>query len=118
MVAAKLFDPQSDKPFALSRTKVERQMEFYQWLLRARGHKVARRGWFVYCNGRKDLPAFEARLEFTIRLLPHDGDDGWIEGTLAAIRKALTAAEPPARDADCEYCGYVARAALPPRVEG
>ena len=92
----------------------KRQMEFYQWLLRRRGHPVAKRGWFVYCNGRRDLPAFGSRLEFTIRLLPHEGDDSWIEGTLAAIRQALTAAEPPARGEDCEYCDYVARAATAP----
>jgi CRISPR/Cas system-associated exonuclease Cas4 (RecB family) len=96
----------------------KRQMEFYQWLLRRRGHPVAKRGWFVYCNGRRDLPAFGSRLEFSIRLLPHEGDDGWIEGTLAAIRQTLTAPGPPARGEDCEYCDYVARAALPPRVEG
>ena len=88
----------------------KRQMEFYQWLLRSRGHKVAKRGWFVYCNGRRDLPAFDSRLEFTIRLLSHDGDDSWVEDTLAAIRKTLAAPEPPEPSAECEYCVYVERA--------
>ena len=92
----------------------KRQMEFYQWLLRRRGHPVAKRGWFVYCNGRRDLPAFGSRLEFTIRLLPHEGDDGWIEGTLAAIRRTLTAAGPPAAGEACEYCDYIARASTAP----
>jgi hypothetical protein len=87
-----------------------RQMEFYQWLLRRRGHPVARRGWFVYCNGLRDRPAFEGRLEFTIKLIPYDGDDGWIEETLARIRDTLTAPEPPAARADCEYCTFAARA--------
>jgi CRISPR/Cas system-associated exonuclease Cas4 (RecB family) len=91
----------------------KRQMEFYQWLLRSRGHKVAKRGWFVYCNGRRDLPAFDSRLEFTIRLLPHDGDDTWVEATLAAIRETLAAPEPPPPGAECEYCVYVERAAKP-----
>ena len=91
----------------------KRQMEFYQWLLRSRGHKVAKRGWFVYCNGRRDLPAFDSRLEFTIRLLPHDGDDSWVEDTLAAIRKTLAAPETPAPSVGCEYCEYVAQAATP-----
>ena len=89
----------------------KRQMEFYQWLLRHQGLPVASRGWFVYCNGRKDLPSFDARLEFTIRMLPYDGDDGWVEGTLAALRKTLAAPEPPAPGAECEYCEYVRRAA-------
>ena len=88
----------------------KRQMEFYQWLLRARGHKVAKRGWFVYCNGRRDLPEFGQRLEFTVKMLPYDGEDCWVEDTLVAARSALTEPEPPAPGAECEYCDYVARA--------
>ena len=96
----------------------KRQMEFYQWLLRRRGHAVARRGWFVYCNGRRDLPAFDARIEFTIKMIPYDGDDGWIEGTLAAIRATLAAPEPPPVRGDCEYCTYAARASRPLPAQG
>ena len=99
-----------DEPWQQS---YKRQMEFYQWLLRQRGHTVARRGWFVYCNGRRDLPGFGQRLEFTVRLLPYDGDDGWVEGTLRAIRATLSAPAPPAPSAACEYCDYVARATQP-----
>jgi len=90
----------------------KRQMEFYQWLLRSRGHKVAKRGWFVYCNGRRDTAAFDARLEFTVRLLPYEGDDGWVEDTLHGIREALSAAEPPKPGAECVYCEYVSRAGV------
>lgn len=89
----------------------KRQIEFYQWLLRRQGLRVSRRGWFVYCNGRRDLPAFESRLEFTIRLIPYDGDDSWVEDTLRQIRDTLAAPEPPASDTECEYCEYVAQAA-------
>jgi len=88
----------------------KRQMEFYQWLLRRRGHRVAKRGWFVYCNGKRDAPAFNARLEFTVRLLPYDGDDGWVDGALAGIRDTLSAPTPPGAGDGCEYCDYVARA--------
>jgi hypothetical protein len=88
----------------------KRQVEFYQWLLRRRGHAVARRSWFVYCNGRRDLPAFDARLEFTIKLIAYDGDDGWVEDTLAAVRETLVAPEPPPPRADCEFCTFAARA--------
>jgi len=92
----------------------KRQMEFYQWLLRRQGLRVSRTGWFVYCNGRKDLPAFDARLEFRISLIPYAGDDGWVEGTLAAIRDTLMAPEPPAPGDECDYCDYVSRAGTPP----
>ena len=88
----------------------KRQMEFYQWLLRRQGLAVARRGWFVYCNGRRDLPDFGKRLEFTIKLLPYDGDDGWIEETLAAIRRTLTASAPPPNTGKCEYCVFAEKA--------
>lgn len=89
----------------------KRQMEFYQWLLRQQGQAVSRRGWFVYCNGRRDLPSFENRLEFSIKLIPYDGDDGWVEGTLLKIRQTLSADEPPPMNGRCEYCDFAAKAA-------
>jgi len=89
----------------------KRQMEFYQWLLRRQGLEVTRRGWFVYANGRRDRPAFDARLEFTIRMIPYDGDDGWVEGTLAAIRALLMRGEAPPPQSGCAFCSYVAKAA-------
>jgi hypothetical protein len=89
----------------------KRQMEFYQWLLRRQGLEVMRRGWFVYANGRRDRPAFDGRLEFTLRMIPYDGDDGWIEGTLAAIRDLLMRSEAPPPPSECEFCSYVAKAA-------
>ncbi len=91
----------------------KRQMEFYQWLVRRQGLVVSRRGWFVYCNGRRDLPAFDKRLEFTIKLIPYDGDDSWVEDTLHAIQATLAAPKPPKLQDDCEYCDFAARAAEP-----
>ena len=52
---------------------------------------------------------FDSRLEFTIRLLPYDGNDGWVEGTLREIRETLSAPEPPKPDTECEYCEYISR---------
>ena len=88
----------------------KRQMEFYQWLLRRQGLPVAKRGWFVYCNARRDLAAFDARLEFKIKVIAYDGDDGWVEGTLAAIHRTLRAEAPPAVNRECEYCRFSERA--------
>jgi hypothetical protein len=84
----------------------KRQMEFYQWLLRRQGLNVSSRGWFVYCNGRRDLPAFDAKLEFRIKLIPYTGDDSWIENTLIAIRETLRADSAPAAHWRCEYCAF------------
>ncbi len=57
----------------------KRQMEVYQWLFRRNGFKVSKTGYFVYCNGKADREAFNAMLEFDIKLLPYDGDDSWVE---------------------------------------
>jgi len=89
----------------------KRQMEFYQWLLRRQGLAVSNRGWFVYCNGRRDLGSFGNHLEFRVKLIPYDGDDGWIEAKLAAIRQTLSAPQPPAPVEGCEYCAFAAQAA-------
>ena len=88
----------------------KRQMEFYQWLLRRQGLTVARRGWFVYCNGRRDLDAFDNRLEFRVKLIPYDGDDAWVEPVLLEIRDTLHAPEPPTPGDDCEYCVFAEKA--------
>ena len=88
----------------------KRQMEFYQWLLRRQGLAVSDRGWFVYCNGRRDLDSFGNRLEFRVKMIPYDGDDEWIEPVLADIRRTLDAPAPPPLEEECEYCAFAAKA--------
>ena len=89
----------------------KRQMEFYQWLLRRQGLPVSNRGWFVYCNGRRDLESFGNRLEFRVKMIPYEGSDAWIEPVLAQIRRTLSAPEAPALNEECEYCAFAASAA-------
>lgn len=84
----------------------KRQMEIYQWLLRKSGFKVAKVGYFVYCNGRRDLAAFDGKLEFEVLVLPYEGDDGWVEKTVRSAHKCLMADSIPKPGADCEYCAY------------
>lgn len=83
----------------------KRQMEIYQWLLRNNGLKVSHTGFFVYCNGKTDREAFDAKLEFDIDLLPYTGDDSWIEGTLTDIKKCLDGKMPKPNPV-CDYCNY------------
>jgi len=85
----------------------KRQMEVYQWLLRQKGYKVSDTGYFVYCNGKADAEAFDAKLEFDITLIPYIGNDSWIEKTLESIKKCLDSDQIPASDSDCDYCSYV-----------
>jgi CRISPR/Cas system-associated exonuclease Cas4 (RecB family) len=83
------------------------QMEFYQWLLRNNGLKVANQGWFVYCNGRKDLDGFNNHLEFIVKMLPYEGDTSWIDETLDKIKRCLESNSTPLSSDDCGYCKYV-----------
>lgn len=84
----------------------KRQMEFYQWLLRKRGLKVARKGWFVYCNGIKDKATFDGRLDFTISMMPYVGDDSWVEPALRNIKTCLDSVDIPLSNEECDYCIY------------
>jgi CRISPR/Cas system-associated exonuclease Cas4 (RecB family) len=84
----------------------KRQMEFYQWLLRRRGLEVSRRGYFVYCNGRRSEDGFDGKLLFDIDLIPYDGDDGWIDDALRRARELLMQPAPPPPSKGCAYCTY------------
>lgn len=84
----------------------KRQMEIYQWLLRNNGFKVSDTGYFVYANGKKDLKAFDGKLEFDVDLLDYTGSDSWVEGTLFEIKKCLDSDKIPGYTEDCDYCKY------------
>jgi hypothetical protein len=81
-------------------------MEIYQWLFRKNGFKVSPVGYFVYCNGNADAKAFDAKLEFDVKLLPYRGDDSWIEPVILKLKQCLVADTIPASEATCDYCAY------------
>jgi len=84
----------------------KRQMETYQWLLRKNGFKVSPVGYFVYVNGKLDAEAFDGKLEFSVKLIPYEGDTAWIEPTLLKAKKCLMSDELPESNEDCDYCRY------------
>lgn len=84
----------------------KRQMEVYQWLFRQNEFKVSSTGYFVYCNGSTDKVAFDAKLEFDIKLIPYDGDDTWIDGVLIEIKNCLMQNQLPKSGPECDYCAY------------
>ena len=84
----------------------KRQMEFYQWLLRKNDFQVSNRGYFVYCNGKRDRKGFNAKVEFDVDLLPYDGDDGWVEDTIEQIFACLNQNKTPAPNNNCDQCKY------------
>ena len=85
----------------------KRQMEMYQWLFRKNGFKVSKTGYFVYCNGDSDREAFDAKLEFDIKIIPYDGDDSWVEQAIIDAHKCLNSDKAPQAGADCDYCRYI-----------
>lgn len=84
----------------------KRQMEVYQWLLRQKGYKVSNTGYFVYCTGRTDREAFDAKLEFHVKLIPYKGNDDWVEETIIAAHKCLKSKKIPKANKNCDYCAY------------
>jgi len=84
----------------------KRQMEVYQWLLRHNGFKVSKRGYFVYCNGKKDENSSGRSLTFDVFVLPYDADDSWIEPKLLEIKQALDDSKIPDSAPKCEFCHY------------
>lgn len=84
----------------------KRQMEVYQWLLRKNGLRVSNTGYFVYCTGRMDRRAFDKKIDFDVHLIPYEGDDAWIERTLADIKRCLEDGSIPNANPDCDHCKY------------
>ena len=84
----------------------KQQMEIYQWLFRRNGFDVSDTGYFVYANAGKDKEAFDGILEFEVTLVPHKGNDSWVEGTLHNIKKCLESGTVPKNTPECDYCLY------------
>lgn len=84
----------------------KRQMEIYQWLFRQNGFDVSPIGYFVYVNGKTDLEAFDARLEFDVKIIPYEGDDSWVEQALIDAKKVLESSKLPAAGPECDFCLY------------
>ena len=88
------------------------QMEVYQWLFRESGFRVSSTGYFVYCNGDSSKKSFGRSLEFSITLIPYEGDDSWIEETLLSIRGCLENDDFPKAGDSCDFCNYRAAARM------
>ena len=88
----------------------KRQMEVYQWLFRKNGFKVSPTGYFLYCNGKLDADAFNGKLDFSMKLIPYEGDDSWVEGALREAHDCLLQEHLPDSGPDCDFCKYRAAA--------
>jgi hypothetical protein len=88
----------------------ERQLEAYQWLFRKNGFSVSPRAYLVFANALRDRESFDARLGFSMHLVPHVGSDAWIEDALAEAHRCLHAETAPSPHARCPWCAYRAAA--------
>lgn len=84
----------------------KRQMEIYQWLFRKNGFRVSDTGYFVYCNGDADKEAFDGKLEFSIKILPYEGNDDWVEHGITDACSCLAARDLPESSLECDFCSY------------
>ena len=84
----------------------KRQMEVYQWLFRKNDFKVSDTGYFVYCNGDADKEAFDAKLEFDVKIIPYEGDDVWVSETIKDLHRCLISDEIPKASSECDFCAY------------
>ncbi len=88
----------------------KRQLEVYQWLLRANGFKVSDTGYFVYTNGRLDLDGFYDKVEFTTKIISYTGSDAWVEPTLKKMKESMEGDMPAvgmaAMGGECDFCAY------------
>jgi CRISPR/Cas system-associated exonuclease Cas4 (RecB family) len=105
---AKSSEVSIDSPWQIS---YKRQLEVYQWLIRANGLPVSDTGYFVYANGRVDVDGFNDRVEFRTKVIPYTGDDSWVEPTLLKMKKCMDDDKmPPIGDdimgGPCSYCSY------------
>ena len=78
--------------------------------MRQNGFAVGNVGYFVYANAKYDGDTFGDNLQFTTKLIAHEGTDSWIEPTLVQIKDRLEGSIPPVGDSImggvCEYCSY------------
>jgi hypothetical protein len=92
-----------------------RQMEVYQWLLRANGFNVSNTGYFVYATGDMNAEDFNDVIRFETHVFPHVGSDEWVEPTLKKMKSTLEGDMPSvgvaAMGGPCEFCEYAKKRA-------
>lgn len=86
----------------------KRQVEVYQWLLRKNDFTVSDTAYFVYANGQTDRKAFDAKLEFDVRVIPYKGNDDWVADALVGAHDVLSVGTLPDPHSECDYCRYIA----------
>ena len=85
----------------------KRQMDIYVHILRKMGFKVANTTYFMVCNGEKTPDRFDAKMEFTIKLIPYESDTSWINPKIREMKETLELKAVPDVNPYCENCAYI-----------
>jgi hypothetical protein len=93
----------------------KRQVEVYQWLFRKNGFTVSNTAYFVYCNGDLKKGSFEGCLHFSIKVIPYEGNAGWVDDVVNRMYVTLQSDRIPCAGEGCDLCEYRSSAA---EVEG
>ena len=100
-------EPTIDSGFGES---YKRQMEIYQWLFRKSGYKISPVGYFLYVNGSKQGNFYENEVDgvmhFETTIIPHIGNDSWVESAVDNAINCLLAQDKPESGAECDNCRY------------
>lgn len=84
----------------------KKQVEVYQWIFTRMGFAVSDTAYFVFANASKEPEKFNGRLEFELSIIPHEGDNSWVEPVIYKIKECLESGVIPDINPECEYCGY------------
>lgn len=85
----------------------KRQMDIYVHILRQMGFKVSDTTYFMVCNGDKNYDKFDARINFTITLIPYLSNASWIPNKIKEMKLVLDSKDTPKHNIDCEKCIYL-----------
>ena len=83
------------------------QMDIYVHILRKMGFKVSDTTYFMVCNGEKNYERFDAKINFTIKLVPYVSSCDWIPNKLKQMKSTLDSKTIPKQNIECEKCVYM-----------
>ena len=83
------------------------QMDIYVHILRKMNFKVSDTAYFYVCNGDRNYSNFNAKLNFTITLVPYQTNTSWIDKKIVEMKKTLEAASIPEINKSCEKCMHL-----------
>ena len=100
-------DPDLNEKGAPYKYWYKKQIEFYQWLFRKNNFNVSNIAYFLFCSGiYHNIDEFNEKMHFRIKIVPHEGEDTWVDETIINIKDILDSEEIPDSSVNCDHCNY------------